>query len=83
MKVKEFTEEGETYQLEILNIDLGWPDEGHDEYFLAQYKDRKSKFWQKVLGQHRKEYWAYGETKPNEEEIIKNIKYLNKQKCIK
>lgn len=62
-----------TYKLEKYPTDLGYPDPGHDEYRLVCLTDRKSKFWQKILGPKKRVVIHFGEWKPDEEKVNKYI----------
>jgi hypothetical protein len=73
MIIKTYSTEGRIFQLEIQLVEMGWPDEGHEEYVLVELTKRKSNFWQKILGDKRTNTFGYGEDKPSEESINKFI----------
>lgn len=54
-------------------VDLGYPDMGHDEYVLVKVTKRKSKFWQYILGNKEDVVLWYGERKPTNKELAKDI----------
>lgn len=59
--------------LKTRSVDLGYPDMGHDEYVLVRVTKRKSKFWQYMLGDKEDVVLWYGEDKPTNERLAKDI----------
>ena len=55
--------------LECRCVDIGYPDPGHDEYFLVKSEKRKSKFLQRIIGDKKTDLLCYGERKPGDEEL--------------
>lgn len=59
--------------LEKRCVDLGYPDPGHDEWFLVKTTPRKIKFLQTILGNRKETLICYGEDKPMGIRINKDI----------
>lgn len=63
--------------LEKVMVDNGYPDYGHYEWVLISKSKRKNKFFQKLFGDKSEKLIWYGEQKPNEDTIEKDIKFYS------
>lgn len=55
--------------LDIRDVSVGYPDPGHDEYFLVKSEPRNNKLLQYLFGNKKTDLLCYGERKPNTEEL--------------
>ncbi len=60
-------------------VDSGWPDLGHQEWFLVRYETRQFLFLQKLLGYKEITLMCYGENKPSDEKVSIDIKLYSSQ----
>lgn len=64
--------EGRDIFLKCRDVSVGYPDPGHDEYFLVKSEARSSKLLQYLLGNKETDILCYGERKPSDSELEKD-----------
>lgn len=55
--------------LKCRDVSVGYPDPGHDEYFLVKSEARSSKILQYLFGNKETNLLCYGERKPSDDEL--------------
>ena len=58
--------------LKCKDVSVGYPDPGHDEYFLTKSEVRSNRFLQYLFGNKETDLLCYGERKPSDGELEKD-----------
>jgi hypothetical protein len=66
--------------LECRDVSIGYPDVGHDEYFLVRSDPRNSRLIQYLFGNKKTDLLCYGRPKPGDDELREDIEsYTNRE----